>query len=228
LLLHSGVARAQSVIAGVPNTDVTALKHLMIAHESQLNLHSYKNPYWNSFTFSTFGIGHNIELAATLYGLSNPGSGNVAIAAGYKHRIPLYKETLWEPVIAFGQMIPASLSGTGFGFWTYGVSSIRLPGLRTRFTLGLSYGSRQIFGLTSLNMLGGVEQPITKTFSLIADYISGGSDLGALVPAIQWNPTHAFTVICGMKIPNMPRAGPLSGLLELTYEFDFNSKRKAH
>jgi hypothetical protein len=218
-------ARAQSVIAGVPNTDVTAPNRLMIAHESQLNLHTYPKPYWNSFTFSTFGIGHNLELAATLYGLSNPGSGNVSVAAGYKHRIPLTKESPWEPVIAFGQMIPLSLSGSGFGFWTYGVSSVRIPELRTRFTVGLSYGSRQIFGLTSLNVLGGVEQPITKSFSLIADYISGGSDLGALVPAIQWNPTHAFTVICGVKIPNTERAGPLSGLLELTYEFDF-SRRK--
>lgn len=117
-------------------------------------------------------------------------------------------------------MIPLSLSGTGFGFWTYGVSSIRLPEVRTRFTLGASYGSRQIFGNTAVSILGGVEQPITKTFSLIADYFSGGSDLGALVPAIQWNPTHAFTVIAGMKIPNTERAGPLSGLVELTYEFD--------
>jgi hypothetical protein len=118
-------------------------------------------------------------------------------------------------------MIPVSLSGSGLGYWTYGVSSIRLPEVRTRFTVGASYGSRQIFGSTALSMLAGVEQPITRTFSLIADYFSGGSDLGALVPAIQWNATHAFIVILGVKLPNTPRAGPVSGLLELTYDLDF-------
>jgi hypothetical protein len=218
VLLETHAAHAQSVIAGVPNTDVAAPKHLLIAHESQLNVGAYDQPYWNSFSFTTFGIGHNIELAATLYGLSSPGSGNVALAAGYKHRIPLTKRSTWEPTVAFG--IPLSLSGSGVGFWTYAVSSMRLPGLRTRFTIGASYGSRQIFGRTALSVLAGIEQPVLKSFSLIADYISGGSDLGALVPAMQWNPTHPFTIIAGMKIPNTERAGPVSALVELTYEFD--------
>jgi hypothetical protein len=94
LTLPAGNAFAQSVIVSVPSTDVTTPKRLMLAHESQLNLHSYNKPYWNSFTFSTFGIGYNIELAATLYGLSSPGSGTVALAAGYKHRIALSKTSV--------------------------------------------------------------------------------------------------------------------------------------
>jgi len=218
LLLSPSNVRAQSVIVSVPSTDVTRPRELMLAHESQLNVWTYDKPYWNSFSFATYGIGRNIELAATLYGLSSPGSGNVAVAAGYKHRVPLMRDSVWEPTIAFGQMIPVSLSGSGLGFWTFGVASTRLPGLRTRLTLGPSYGSRQIFGRTVVSLLGGVEQPVAKKISLIADWFSGSHDLGALVPAIQWNVTHAFIVIAGVKIPNSARGGPVSGLVELTYE----------
>jgi hypothetical protein len=213
-------ACAQSVIVGIPSTDVTRPRHLMLAHESQLNTWTYDKPYWNSFSFATYGLGRNLELAATLYGLSSPGSGNVALSVGYKHRVPLAEGSEWEPTIAFGQMIPVSLSGTGLGFWTYGVASVRLPGVRTRFTAGPSYGAKQIFGSNVVCAMVGVEQPITKSFSLIADWFSGRHDLGAVVPAIQWNPTHSFTIIAGVKIPNSKLAGPVSGLVELTYEFD--------
>ncbi|HSO38072.1 MAG TPA: hypothetical protein VLT33_36340 [Labilithrix sp.] len=213
-------ARAQSVIVSVPSTDVTRAGVVMLAHESQLNTWTYDKPYWNSFTFATYGVGRNVELAVTLYGVGRPGSGNVAAAAGYKHRVPLAEGSPWEPAFAFGQMIPVSLSGTGLGFWTFAVGSVRLPMLRTRLTLGPSYGSKQIFGRTALSALAGAEQPITKHLSLIADWFSGSHDLAALVPAVQWNVSHSFIVIAGVKLPNTPRAGPVSGLVELTYELD--------
>ncbi|MCU0682339.1 MAG: hypothetical protein MUF34_08810 [Polyangiaceae bacterium] len=212
-------AQAQSLIVSVPNTDVTRPGVSMIAHESQLNTWSQPYAYWNSFTFATQGIGHNIELAATLYGVSRPGSGNVAVALGYKHRIPLDPSSPWEPTVAVGQMFPVSLSGTGVGTWTYGVGSLRVPGLRTRVTVGPSYGTRQIFGRTTVSAIVGLEQPITHQISLIADWFSGDHDLGAAVPGVQFNVTHALIVIGGFKIPNTKRAGPPAALVELTYEF---------
>jgi hypothetical protein len=210
---------AQSVIVGVPSTDVTTPNKAMIAHESQLNTWTYAAPYWNSFTFGTYGIGKNIELAATLYGIGSPASGNVALSVGYKHRVPLKENSPWEPTLAFGQMIPISFSGTGLGFWTFGVASLRLPLLRTRFTAGASYGTKQIFGATTASGVFGIEQPITKHVSIIGDWFSGSHDLAAFVPAFQFNVSHTFMVITGVKFPNSKRAGPVAGLVELTYEF---------
>lgn len=213
-------AYAQSVVVSVPNTDVTPEGVAMLAHESQVNVWTYDEPYWNSFSFATYGVGRNIELAATLYGVGRPSTSNVTVALGYKHRVPLSKESPWEPAFAFGPMLPMSLSGKGVGVWTYLAASIRVPGVRTRFTIGPSYGTKQIFGGTSptLAMLAAVEQPITKRVSLIADYFSGTHELAALVPALQINATRSFIVIAGVKIPNSPAAGPTSALVELTYE----------
>lgn len=216
----SRVAGAQSVVVSVPSTDVTKDGVAMVAHESQLNTWTYDHPYWNSFSFATFGIGRNIELAATLYGVGSPPSGNVTLAVGYKHRVGFADDSPWQPSIAFGPMLPVSLSGNGVGIWTYGAASFRLPKLRTRFTAGPSYGTKQIFGDTTLSMFAAIEQPIIGNFHLIADYFSGKHELGALVPAIQWNVSHAFIVIAGVKLPSSSKAGPVSGLVELTYEFE--------
>lgn len=213
-------ANAQSVVVSVPSTDVARERHVMLAHESQLNTWTYAKPYWNSFTFGTYGVAENFELAATLYGLGSSGSDRLAAAFGYKQRVPLAPSSVWEPTFAFGPMLPISLAGDGVGIWTYGVSSVRLPTLRTRLSLGVSYGSRQIFGGPSLSMLAAIEQPLTSKLSLIADWFSGSHELGALVPAVQWNATHGFIVIAGFKIPNTSVAGPTAALVELTWEFE--------
>ena len=218
-LLWAGRGSAQSLIVSVPSTDVTRSGVTMIAHESQINTWSQRYPYWNSFTFATRGIGSNIELAATLYGVSRPGSGKVALAVGFKHRIPLAKNSPWEPTVAVGQMFPVSLLDAGVGTWTYGVASARVPGLRTRLTIGPSYGTRQIFGRTALSAIVGVEQPLTPHVSLIVDWFSGAHDLGAAVPGVQFNISHQLILIAGYKIPNAKRAGPPSALVEVTYEF---------
>ncbi|MBL0196045.1 MAG: hypothetical protein IPQ09_17840 [Myxococcales bacterium] len=40
------------------------------------------------------------------------------------------------------------------------------------------------------------------------------------VPGAQWNITHSLILIAGVKLPNAKRVGPVSGLVELTYEFE--------
>lgn len=213
-------AAGQSVVVSVPSTDVAREGHVMLAHESQLNTWTYDKPYWNSFTFGTYGVAKNVELAATLYGLSSPGSGRLTLAVGYKHRVPLAPRSVWEPTVAFGPMLPVSLSGDGVGIWYYAAASVRLPVLQTRFTAGPSYGSRQIFGAPTASILAGIEQPVIGSFSVIADWFSGSHELGALVPALQWSGPRGFIVIAGVKIPNSSRAGPVAGLVELTWEFE--------
>lgn len=210
---------AQSLIVSIPSTDVTREGISMIAHESQLNTWSKSTASWNSFTFATRGVGYNIELAATMFGLSSPGSGNVALAVGYKHRLPLAPSSTWEPTLAWGQMLPISLSDQGLGNWTYGVTSFRLPLTKTRWSGGVSYGTKQIFGRTALSAMVGVEQPIYRGFSLIADWFSGGHDLGALVVGNQINVSHSLVVISGYKIPNRRSNSSSAVLVEVTYEF---------
>jgi hypothetical protein len=220
-MLLSSAAYSQSVIVSVPNTVVVPKQSTMLAHESQFNTWTFDKAYWNSFSFACYGVGYNTEVCATLFGVSRPGSSNLAVAVGFKSIVPIFTESTHEiePTLSFGQMIPVSLSGRGVGTWTYGVSSIKVPGLHTRLTGGLSYGTRQIFGRDILCFMGGYEQPLSEKLFFIGDWYGGRHDLGAAVIAGQYNFTPHIILIVGYKIPNSALAGPQAIISEITYEF---------
>lgn len=217
--LLTAPAHAQSLIVGIPSTDTTRPGVTMIAHESQLNTWSYDTPYWNSFTFATRGVSDNLEVAATLYGLSRPSSGPLVVAAGLKSRVPLYTTSAWEPTVASGQFVAASLDGASVGGWGFGAASVRLPTLKTRFTGGFATGTREVFGRPVATFMAGVEQPFSTEWSFVADWMSGTHALGALITAAQWTPRHGLVIIAGPKFPNTPQAGPTAAMLEVTLEF---------
>lgn len=219
LLLLTVSVFAQSVIISAPNTDITPTGEVMVAHESQLNRFQSGN-YWNSFTFGTYGLSKNTELAATLYGLGRPATGNVALGVGLKHRW-LHHTTAsgWQWESTAGFMTPLSLSGRGTGGWGFGNVSVRAPGTRTRVTVGPSYGSSQIFGRRTYSTMVGVEQPLSKQFSLVADWFSGTHDLAAAIGGVAWHPRRELVVIVAYKVPNNAASGKPAPLVELTYNF---------
>lgn len=217
--LSAGIAQAQSLIVGIPSADITEKGHLVIAHESQGILARDKG--WNSFTFGTYGIGRHTELAVSKYGLAHPASGNLSLGAGFKTTIPIVQnEKLKEREfkVTFGSMIPFSFQGRGVGYWGYSHASIRLPGTRTRLTAGPGYGTKQIFGRTTWHAMVGVEQPLTRKFSLVADWISGTHDLAATIVATSWQVNRQFLLITGYKIPNNARSGKPALILEFAID----------
>lgn len=219
LLFAPADAGAQSLIVGIPSTDVTHPGRTMIAHESQLNLWDYAEPYWSSFQFGTVGVGREMELAVTVYGVGYPDASNVVVSAGYKHRFPLVRGSPWEPTAAVGLMLPISVSRGGIGVWSYAVGSFRVPATRTRITAGASYGTAEIFGVLAPSGLLGLEQPLHRHVSLVADAFVGDHALAAVVTGVQLMPTPELILIPGFKFPLSSRAGPTAAMLEVTYEF---------
>ncbi|MBM3798339.1 MAG: hypothetical protein FJW31_30850 [Acidobacteria bacterium] len=188
----------------------------MLAHEGQLNRFQTGN-YWNSFTFGTYGLSKNTELAATLHGLGRPASGNVSLGVGLKHRWLLHTTASgWQLGASSGFMTPLSLSGRGVGGWGFSNFSVRAPGVRTRVTAGPSYGSSQIFGRRTYSTMVGLEQPLSKKFSLAADWFSGTHDLAAAIGGVAWHPTPQLVVIFAYKVPNNAASWKPASLIELT------------
>lgn len=212
-------ALGQSVIISVPSTDITPKGELMIAHESQFNRFSGGKNYWNSFTFGTYGIGKNTELAATLYGVGRPASGNNALGVGLKQRLLDVKLGHWHVESTAGFMLPISLSGNGTGYWGFGNVSVKTPGTETRITVGPSYGTRQIFGRRTYSTIVGIEQPVSKKWSLLADWFTGTHDIAAGIAGFSWRPIHELIIIGAYKIPNNAISGKPAPLVEVTYSF---------
>ncbi len=211
---------AQTLIVGIPSTDVAPKREFALAHETQANRFQ-SGGYWNSFTFATYGLGNGYELAASLYGPSRPASPELSLGLGFKKRFSIAGE--WakkrELTVATGAMVPTSFRGNGVGLWAYGLASIRAPKTRTRFTLGPSWGTKQIFGRTVTKAMVGIEQPLTKKISLVTDWFTGTHDLGASIFGVSYQPDPSFLVISGWKMANNARSGKSAFMVEVAYIF---------
>ncbi len=217
LTFFSFTSKAQSLIAGIPSAEVVHKGHLEYTHESQVNFWTTPNQTkWASFNFLCYGIGNGVEIAASVINLSNKNMNNFSAGIGFKKVHQFFKKdsilSKWETKLTFGQNTFFSLQRPEVGGWVYSHASIRLPHLKTRLTYGASYGSPLFFDvawteengiLTRKNdaifcALAGIEQPITKNFSLIADWYSGNHGIAALITAAQVNIGHQ-TFIVGYK-----------------------------
>lgn len=211
---------AQSLIVGIPNAEVSPKGEFALAHETQINRFQSGN-YWNSFSFATYGVGRNTELAASLYGVSSPASGNRSLGLGFKTVVP-WKQALlrrWEFKTTVGAMVPVSLQGRGTGYWLYGSGSVRIPTSRTRLTAGPSYGTSQIFGRRAYSTMVGIEQPIRGRWSVVADWFSGTSDLGAAIAGLSWQRDRRTLIIFGYKVANNGRSGKPAFMIEVARTF---------
>lgn len=209
-------APAQSLIVGIPNADVTPRGAWFFTHESQLK--PFDDPRgWNTFQFLTYGAGLGTEIALSFVNFGRPATGNRTVALGFKTVLERHGpgRSPWDPRVTFGAMVPKSVDARGAGLWAYGSLSLRLPRLRTRFTAGPTYGTPQLFGVEKAGVMAGVEHPVTRRVSLIADWYSGRHDLAATIPAIQFNLPHEAVFIAGYKIPNPGAPGGHALVLEV-------------
>jgi hypothetical protein len=101
-----------------------------------------------------------------------------------------------------------------------------------RLTGGLSYGSHHNFGYklipgrdglpnqkekrTPFCFIGGIEQPLFKNWSFIADWYSGTHNLADFIPALQYRIGHQV-IIAGYKIPNWGSGGKQAFILECMF-----------
>lgn len=210
----------QSLIVSVPSTEITHKKETMLAFEGQFNRFQSGN-YFNSFTFGTYGIGKNTELAATLFGFSNPASNNRSLGLGFKSGATLKGGFAHrhEIRVTGGAMLPVSFDGKGAGYWLFGNISARAPKTRTRFTVGPSFGTRQIFGRRVYSTMVGVEQPLTRHWSVVSDWYSGTHDLAAGILALAYAPNRRTMVIFGWKAANNAASGKPALMIEITRTF---------
>lgn len=62
---YAQVGLRQSLIVGIPSADVAAKGQFAIEPETQFNRFR-SGPYWNGFTFATYGVGKYTKLASSV------------------------------------------------------------------------------------------------------------------------------------------------------------------
>lgn len=209
-------AQAQQTIFNVPSADVTPQGELFLQHESQFR--SWRpEPFINNTEYAALGIGHQVELDVTLFNVNAPASDNITLGVGLKKALPLFSRRFpqREFQLTVGQLIPISLQGQGVGNWSYAHLSGRIPKLNTRLAAGISTGTRQIFGRTTVSAIATVEQPVTQRLTLQGDWYSGTHNLGFLIAGFSYALPRRTILFAGYQLPNTPRCGRQGFVFEL-------------
>lgn len=214
---------SQQTIFNVPSADVTPKDHIFLQQEAQFRGWG-QDAFFNGTSYAAVGVGHNTEITTTLFNVGAPDTSNMTIGAGFKSAIPIpgLKEKFPEREFKFtiGSEILFGLEGNGIGNWTYAHLSGRVPKLNTRLTAGVSYGTRQVFGINNVSFIGGIEQPVTKKFTVICDWYSGSEHFsGFLIPGFSYAFPKNVTLYAGYQIPNTPRNGVSGFVVELAKIF---------
>ncbi len=211
LSLFATSASAQQAIITMPAADTTAERQFFFMHETQARFWG-PSPYWSGTYFLTYGIGSHTELAVTLFdlGVDRRGAlyGNATLAAGFKSVIPLAPNAPHlELGLITGAMALSSLRDGSFGGWMYAIPTIRIPHLRTRLSLGVSYASEQLYGsgYNQFSLAASIEQPIPipriRGLNLVAEWFSGSHELSNLILGATWHLHPALILVLGWKIP---------------------------
>lgn len=202
-LLHNSPCFAQQTIVNVPSADVMEKQKSFFQHESQFRTKE-RGRFWNTTEYFAHGIGHNTELDATLFNLSSPASNNVSLGLGFKSAIPLKIDEIkdYKPQVTVGSMVPFSLQGNGAGHWIYGSGSITIPQSNSRFTAGISDGTKQIFGEAVTCFFGGFEQKISNEVSFVSEWYSGKHAMGIFTSGFNYSLPQDMILFAGYQIPN--------------------------
>jgi hypothetical protein len=227
-LILTTLGQGQSLIVGIPSADVADFHHIEMTHETQWSFWN-KPRKWTSFNFFCYGIGKNAELTLVFNNINSKGSDNLAIGVGGKKVFQLTNSSHpLEQKLTFGSNLLYSTNREKFGVWAYSHYSFRIPKIKSRITAGLNYGQSQIFGFrktfdennqivlkerNQFTFIGGIEQPIYKNYSIVADWYSGTHDIAALIIGAQAEIRHNILIL-GYKIPNNKESGSQAIIIE--------------
>jgi hypothetical protein len=213
-------AWGQQAIVNMPSADITPKGSHFLMHETQWRPWNPAS-YWYGTNFYAYGVGKNTELAVTTYALSNRMPANAAIGVGFKSSIPLARASHpdAEQNLTVGSMAVQSITGRGFGHFTYAHHNFRLPRVRTRLTAGGWAATANLVGKNTGGVLAGIEHPVNKRVILLAEWFQGRNDLGFFIPGVLFHPTPRQFIVVAYKIPNYLDNGRHGLVLEYGFTF---------
>lgn len=207
---------AQQTIFDVPSADVAPRGDWFYQHQTVAKPGGPERRWIQSNAFG-YGIGHTLELDATLYNFDLKRPSEAPFAFGAKWAPALTTgEAAVQVRLVLGQMVTVRPSAPKAGSWTYAMLSAESSRTRTRLTAGYTEGTASLFGRRSGSVLWGVEQRLSDRWMFQADYFGGHHDLSYLIPGAVYRFSTHWMVSAGYQIPNPHTGGFHAIVVELT------------
>lgn len=217
LLVWGGQSRAQQTIFNVPSPDI--LERGAVYGEFDL----FVRPSETSFSFTprlVVGVGHNLEAGVNIIGAAEPATGEYVLSPAVKWKFYDGSSNGWSVFMGSNFFIPVHKRRYAVGTYSYLEVAKRI-GTGTRFGVGASYFSPHV--VAEANRAGGqfsVEQKLSSTLSIAADWFTGKHANGFFTTGLIWNMTKKVTVYGAYALGN---AGAMEGnrgpLFEVGYQF---------
>ena len=203
---------SQQTIFDVPSADVAPRGDWFYQHQTVARSWGGDRRWVQSNAFG-LGVGHAVELNATLYNVDLDEPCKAPLAVGFKWSPTLVAEPVTLRFVA-GQMVTVRRATPKAGYWTYFMLSAETR-THTRITGGYTAGTT-LFGRHTSSPLMGIEQRLSERWMLQADWYSGRHDLSYLIPGAVYRFSKNWMISAGYQFPNPHTDGFRAIVIELT------------
>jgi hypothetical protein len=214
----------QQTIFNVPSADIAVKTDWFFQHQTTTRVWNPGRSWVQTNAFG-YGIGHSIELDATLFNLDVKDAKDSTLSVGFKASVPLLRNTAKMPLrLVVGDMFEFTerpldntrLRNPHEGNWAYVMLNTELPRLKTRLTGGLTDGTKVLFGQRANGFLGGLEQPLSNRWTFQVDWFSGHHELAYWIPGVVYRFRERWMLSLGLQVPNRTTVGSRAIIVELT------------
>ena len=211
VLMHIGFTHtsAQTTIFNAPSTDVTSKGKLYVEADFAAHLDKYSNGGFQTYAFrSTYGAAKNLEVGANVFYTRNGSTSPVEIQPNFKWQA--YSNEKHGVAVSTGGVlfIPVNDSAgdrpTGM---VYSNISKEIKGAKGLRLTGGGYamvGAKRIVG-TRGGVVLGLEKPVAKRVTFIADWFSGKNRVGYSAAGFSVAVTKKQTLFAGYNFGNSGR-----------------------
>ena len=214
---------AQQTLFNVPSTDVLDKGKVYVELDAL-----FKPKDQDALgKFSSFvprvvvGVGKNVEVGLNLAGNIQPGPDATTLVPTVKWKF--YQNEKKGVAVITGTNFFIPVRNRAYDFGTYSYLEVSKTIKNTRLTAGGYVASKNVFAPDAVRGGGqfGIEQTVSKTVTLAADWITGRHASGYFTPGVFWKPHPKVTTYWGYSIGNADAAkGNHFFLWEVGYNFN--------
>ena len=215
-------ASPQSAVFNAPSTDVLEPRRVSVTAEFAAHYGKHRNGGFHTLGPSAIvGVAKNVEAGANLYFTRTSGSHGVELQPHAKWRF--YANEKAGVALAAGSVVAIPLNrdaGRRTTVMTYAVGSKEFARARgLRFTGGGYYVANADRDLgDTRGFIAGIEQPVTKDLTAVADWMTGRNKLGYATAGLRYSMTDRHLVEAGYSFGN---SGRRNNYLSIFYTYSF-------
>jgi hypothetical protein len=216
LLSLSAGAFAQSTVFNIPSSDVEAPRKVLLEADFITHFASYKDGGYQTYgSRVVVGLPGNTEVGVNVFYTKSADPEPIEVQPNFKWQF--YNNEKAGVAVAAGVLVSFPVTHRSSGRKSgmlYIVGSKSFSGnYGPKFTFG-SYTlvGKMDPGTDRTGVLAGYEQPVTKRFSVLADWFSGNNDLGYITAATGYTISDKDSIYAGYSFGNHGRGNNSLGV----------------